>query len=208
MSQTKAQLLDGKGISLFQSPIRISGSTSGYSQIDAPAVAGDQTFTLPGTGGTLDRLNRAGNVLQVVEANYATASSTISNITLDSTIPQNTEGAEILSASITPTSSANKLHIFVSLPFLDANGATVITAALFQDSTANAIALGVATPTTSGFPQNINFLHYMAAGTTSSTTFKVRYGASTGTAFINRAHGGSTLGGTSAARITITEIAA
>jgi len=52
------------------SPLRLTGSTSGYSQIDAPAVAGDQTFTLPGTGGTLDRLNRAGNVLQVVNATF------------------------------------------------------------------------------------------------------------------------------------------
>ena len=60
MSQTKAQLVDGL------SQLQLNGSTSGYSQIAAPAVAGNQTFTLPGTGGTLDRLNRAGNVLQVV----------------------------------------------------------------------------------------------------------------------------------------------
>jgi len=33
--------------------LRLNGSTSGYSEIDAPAVAGDQTFTLPGTGGNL-----------------------------------------------------------------------------------------------------------------------------------------------------------
>jgi hypothetical protein len=33
--------------------LRLNGSTSGYSEIDAPAVAGDQTFILPGTGGDL-----------------------------------------------------------------------------------------------------------------------------------------------------------
>ena len=33
--------------------LRLNGSTSGYSEIEAPAVAGDQTFTLPGTGGTI-----------------------------------------------------------------------------------------------------------------------------------------------------------
>ena len=33
--------------------LRLNGSTSGYSEIEAPAVAGDQTFTLPGTGGNL-----------------------------------------------------------------------------------------------------------------------------------------------------------
>ena len=44
MSQTKAQLVDGL------SQLQLNGSTSGYSQIAAPAVAGNQTFTLPGTG--------------------------------------------------------------------------------------------------------------------------------------------------------------
>jgi hypothetical protein len=33
--------------------LRLNGSTSGYSEINPPAVAGDQTFTLPGTGGDL-----------------------------------------------------------------------------------------------------------------------------------------------------------
>ena len=47
MSQTKAQLVDGL------SQLQLNGSTSGYSQIVAPAVAGNQTFTLPGTGGVL-----------------------------------------------------------------------------------------------------------------------------------------------------------
>jgi hypothetical protein len=33
--------------------LRLNGSTSGYSEINPPAVAGDQTFTLPGAGGNL-----------------------------------------------------------------------------------------------------------------------------------------------------------
>jgi hypothetical protein len=33
--------------------LRLNGSTSGYSEINPPAVAGDQTFILPGTGGDL-----------------------------------------------------------------------------------------------------------------------------------------------------------
>ena len=33
--------------------LRLKGSTSGYSELQAPAVAGDQTFILPATGGTL-----------------------------------------------------------------------------------------------------------------------------------------------------------
>lgn len=85
--------------------LRLQGSTSGYSEIDAPAVAGDQVFTLPGTGGTLDRLNRAGNVLQVVEA---TLGSTYTNTT-------NTYTDVGLSVSITPTSSSNKVLVLMNL---------------------------------------------------------------------------------------------
>jgi hypothetical protein len=86
------------------SPLRLNGSTSGYSQLDAPAIAGDQTFTLPGTGGTLDRLNRAGNILQVVSATYATTVTSSSSTFADTG----------LTATITPTSSASKILVIVS----------------------------------------------------------------------------------------------
>ena len=33
--------------------LRLNGATSGYSELQAPDVAGDQTFTLPAVGGTL-----------------------------------------------------------------------------------------------------------------------------------------------------------
>lgn len=89
------------------SPLRLNGSTSGYSQLDAPAVAGDQTFTLPGTGGVIDRLNRAGNVLQVVSNTYGTQVSTTSTTYVDTG----------LSASITPSSSSSKIIISYSQVF-------------------------------------------------------------------------------------------
>ena len=84
-------------------PLRLNGSTSGYSQLDAPAIAGDQTFTLPGTGGTIDRLNRAGNILQVVNATYSTSTTLASSTYADTN----------LSASITPTSSASNVLVVV-----------------------------------------------------------------------------------------------
>jgi hypothetical protein len=88
------------------SPLRLSGSTSGFSQLDAPAIAGDQTFTLPSTGGTIDRLNRAGNVLQVVENSSSTTQSS-----------STTTYASLITASITPSSASNKILIYCSAPF-------------------------------------------------------------------------------------------
>ena len=94
-------------------PLRLNGSTSGYSQLDAPAIAGDQTFTLPGTGGTIDRLNRAGNILQVVNGTYSTETSTTSTSFVDTG----------LSASITPTSATSKILILVSHGTVEKNAA-------------------------------------------------------------------------------------
>jgi hypothetical protein len=84
--------------------LRLNGSTSGYSEIDAPAIAGDQVFTLPTTGGTLDRINRAGNILQVVNAAYSTVVTT-SSVAF---------GDTGLTATITPTSATSKILVLVS----------------------------------------------------------------------------------------------
>ena len=40
--------------------LRLKGTTSGFSQLTAPAVAGDQTFTLPETGGIVATVNNSG----------------------------------------------------------------------------------------------------------------------------------------------------
>jgi hypothetical protein len=46
-------------------PVRLNGATSGYTELSAPAVAGITTMTMPTASGTLDRLERSGNILQV-----------------------------------------------------------------------------------------------------------------------------------------------
>lgn len=46
-------------------PIKLNGSTSGYTQVNAPAVAGSNTLTLPTSGGTANQLMQtdgAGNL--------------------------------------------------------------------------------------------------------------------------------------------------
>ncbi len=191
------------------SPLRLNGSTSGYSQIDAPAAAGDQTFTLPTTGGTLDRINRAGNILQVVSTQTGAVATGTTAIPVDDTIPQSTEGNEYMSLSITPTSSASKLLIQAEFNGAHSNAVSTIIVALFQDSTANALACSWTAPGTAGYPESILVNHYMTAGTTSSTTFKLRAGGSSaGTLTFNGAGGVRYLGGVLASFITITEIAA
>jgi len=80
--------------------VRIFGSTSGFSDIIASSAAGASELLLPNTSGTLDRLNRAGNVLQVVENNSSTIQT---NLT--------TTFASLITASITPSATSNKILI-------------------------------------------------------------------------------------------------
>jgi len=84
--------------------VRIFGSTSGFSDIIASSAAGASELTLPNTSGTLDRLNRAGNVLQVVEGTTTTHTTTTSTTFADTT----------LTANITPTTATNKVLVIIS----------------------------------------------------------------------------------------------
>lgn len=184
------------------SPLRLTGSTSGYSQLDAPAVAGDQTFTLPGTGGTLDRLNRAGNILQVVSANFDTAVTSSSSTFADVG----------LSASITPSSASNKVLVMVNLCGCGKITGNTALAAHVADSSNNVLfdleGIGGATAgTTSNYFGSISrtFLHSPA--TTSSFTYKVRFAsaANVATVYINDFY---TAGFDSDSTITLMEVAA
>ena len=144
------------------SPLRLTGSTSGYSEIDAPAVAGDQTFTLPGTGGTLVTSATAGKVLQVVENTSSTLVSGISSLT------------SILTASITPSSASNNVLVFARCTLvITANTNSFANVQLFRGTTAGTLLvsqdLGLQSAVTSyaGFSP----FHLDSPSTTSSQTY-------------------------------------
>jgi len=150
-----------------------------------------------------------GKVLQVVNVDNSTASTSTTIIPDDLTIPQNDEGKEILSLAITPASSSNKLFIDVSINGIDAGGGLDCHGALFQDSTANALT-ACAEYIAGGTGTDLAMKHYMTAGTTSATTFKVRVGPGTsGTMTYNgRNSGDSLFGGVMKSTMTIWEISA
>ena len=150
----------------------------------------------------------SGSVLQVVSANLASFFSTTSTIPLDDTIPQITEGAEILTCAITPTSATSKLYI-TAVFNTTASIVALSTIALFQDSTVNALVSSWGTTPANNSPPPAMTINYsMTSGTTSSTTFRVRGGMnSAGTFQINGGSGARYLGGSLISSITITEIA-
>lgn len=147
----------------------------------------------------------AKSVMQRVNTQTGTVSTTTTILPSDNTVPQNTEGAEFMSLAITPTNAANVLKIEVIVHGSPSVGQDV-TAALFQDSTANALAaMAVFQGTNTGMVV-IPLTYTMVAGTTSSTTFKVRAGmGGAGTFTFNGQAGAGKFGGVLVSSITITE---
>lgn len=123
----------------------------------------------------------------------------------DDTIPQNTEGDQYMSLAITPKNSANILVIDVMFSGANSAGTGYFGVALFQDSTASALAASLDT-LGANHGRMIKLRHIMTAGTTSATTFKVRAGNSTaGTTTFNGVSSGRIYGGIMASSISITE---
>ena len=144
--------------------------------IASVAISGDISLTNAG----VTAIVKAGSVVQVVNTIVsAVNSSAVTTPLYDDSIPQNTEGFELMTLAITPASTTNKLKIEIVV-HLNHSAQATVQVALFQDSTANALA-AVSSLCLADDSLTITFTHFMAAGTTSSTTFKGRAGASSGT---------------------------
>ena len=144
-------------------------------------------------------------VLQVVNTQTGALASGTTTIPIDDTIPQNTEGDQYMTLAITPLSAASSLLIEVNALFASTVG--IISAALFVDSTANALAAATIYPAAYG--DRLSFTHYVASGSTTARTYKLRAGNHSGTLYFNGTGTGTRqFGGVASSSITITEIAA
>lgn len=148
-----------------------------------------------------------GGVVQVVNTITGAVATGTGQIPADDTKPQNSEGDEYMTLAVTPRSASNKLRIDVIVFMSNSTATRTLTAALFQDSGADALAIVSTFMATAAGHATLAFSHYMAAGTTSATTFKVRAGAGgSGTTTFNGILGARYFGGSIASSITITEI--
>ncbi len=174
-----------------------------------PGPDGDEGIDgVPGPAGPQGPAGVNGVVVQVVQTETGAVATGTALIPLDDTIPQNTEGTQFMSLAITPTNASNKLRIDVTAVFACSVLQTFIGVALFQDSTANALAAVIQEVFVADGNVTATFSHYMTAGTTNATTFKVRIGANGGASTItfNGRVAGRLYGGAMASSITITEI--
>lgn len=130
------------------------------------------------------------------------------SIPSDDTIPQQTEGTELLTVTYTPKSAVSILK--VSANFFGTTGAngSPHNTALFRDSQANAFAASTASGGVS-FTVRSSIVGYVLSGDTIPTTFKVRHGLEVaGNLFVNGTNvgGGVRLfGGMAACTLTVEE---
>ena len=183
----------------------ISGETALASE---PA---DTDEFLVSDAGTLKRIDysliKGGKVKQTVSTMVVSSTSGSTTIPIDDTIPQITEGNEFMTLAITPTSASTKLQIDVQIQITNGTADVHLMTALFQDSTAGALAASSHNANGIGSNQHVpmHLSHVMTSGTTSSTTFKVRSGANSGTTYFNSRSGGREFGGVLTSSIVITE---
>jgi hypothetical protein len=164
-----------------------------------------QTDTIEDEAGNFEHAR----LVQVVNATYNTYDTTTSTIPLDNTIPQKTEGEEFLTATITPKNTNNTLIVQYQSPVGMNSSSGPFMVAMFQDTTANAIAVS-ATAENSGDYSQTNHCTYIKSGSigTSATTFKMRYGSDGGTTAINGTSSAQLFNGCPTATLTIWEIRA
>lgn len=144
-------------------------------------------------------------VLQRVSVETGAVATGGTALPYDDTIPQNTEGDQYMTLAITPVSATSKLVIDTTWIGDCAGTGDVIQVALFQDSTANALASIINDNAIGSLFAPVNFKHIMTSGTTSATTFKVRCGSIASTVTFNGSGGARKHGGILASSIVITE---
>lgn len=152
----------------------------------------------------------AGSVIAHVYTTSSTiASDTTNAFPADNTVPLSSEGVAYasLDTSITPQSASNDLEVEVFIPWVSASSAKSIVFGIFRDS-GNCLATQLVSVSNIDLATGVRLRCVVNAGSTSATTFKVRWGGySGGTAYIMRTHSISALYSTAAvAMMTVKEI--
>lgn len=171
-------------------------------EADGNVTSGDNqevTFTF-----TADRTGAFLTFVYAETTAYLTTTATMAGA-LDSK-PQQTDGAQLLTASITPKHAANNLRIEATIPF-GSTGNGGIWFALFQDNTAAAIHAAIAAPA-KNMASIAKLECDIPAGTTLPITIRLRFGNVPPNNDLIGVNGSSTarwMGGASRVTLSITE---
>lgn len=155
-------------------------------------------------------INLPGEIVQVARKQDSAVTTGSTLLPYDDTIPQNTEGFALpnLDTTLTPTSAANLLEIDFGTA-LSSSALNNVSAAIFRDATANALAAVESNNASADYPLQLHGLHSLLSGAVASTTFKLRVGgASAATITVNGQVSARKFGGVFNSYMKVTEVMA
>ncbi len=188
------------------------GKTNGVLYWDVPHDSATVYYVCSSHGamnGTLEVAKKeGGKLLQQVNTQTGAVATGTNIFPEDDSIPQNTEGDEYMTLSITPKSATSTIMIEAHI-FYSQSAGTRSGAGLFKDSDADALAF------TSNFVydatsmSNMQVFYSETSGNTNARTYKIRCGLlqTSGTFTFNGQSGNRKFGGTVLSTIRILEIA-
>lgn len=188
-----AKIVDGNvSLAKLGTDITVAGKAL-LDDVDAPA----QRTTL----GVYDK------IVDRVRASSSSVDSTTTQIPRDNTTPQNTEGKEFITASITPKSATNKVLGVVNMNVGANTNSTIVAVSVFKDSGVNAIHTESVRIADSSDVVALTFTFEDTPGVTSATTYKLRFGPSTAvTAYVNQNLSGALYGGVLISSLELLEV--
>lgn len=167
----------------------------------APDIAEGAVGAVQLAAGTLVQRSTA------TDGTWATVNGATEQIPGDDTIPQATEGHQVIACTITPKSATNILRITARIGGLQTAAAnTTVVLALFRDGGADAIAAGMYEGDAStNYSYQITW--EVTAGSVAATTFRLRLGPTSNcNLYLHGASGGRLFGGVMRSIMTIDEI--
>lgn len=173
--------------------LRSNGTTALWSALLAADLSGNiPPLSMP-----------PGTVIQSVVVSTNAYTSHTTAIPNDDTIPQNTEGDQLLTANFTPTSTSTKVRVTVRL-WVD-SASEVSAAALFRGVGVNALAAG-ACLTNIDFVAPLSLWFEDVPGSVAMQTYNLRVGPTAGTLYINGVSGGRKYGGSLLSSMLLEEV--
>ena len=172
----------------------------------ARLAAGTDGQFLQTKGSSANPVFAFADVVQVEHTADSSYLQTSGTLTIDDTIPTTTEAPinSSLNVTITPKSASNTLMIEMNIQFaLSAVG--YIVGCIFKDSGVNALAVSSKYISVTGTTNSIVLRYFENAASTSSRTYKVGAGSTSGTVNYNGSAGGRLFGGVAFSSLTVTE---
>ena len=193
--------------------VSANGKTNGVLYWDVPHDSATVYYVCTSHGamnGTLEVARKeGGKLLQQVNTQTGAVSTGTTIFPEDDSIPQNTEGDEYMTLSITPKSATSVINIEVHVFYSQSTG-TRSGIGLFKDSDADALAFTSNFIKDSTSMSNMQVFYSETSGNTTARTYKVRCGniQNAGTFTFNGQSGNRKFGGTVLSTIRILEIEA